>query len=208
MLVTEMKPAFLQSLVIIIGVITLQDASGADAANSLNLGFGGLNPMPHCVARVYTIEYEHHYTQHMVIVGRGSGVNYTHNKSGYLEDGRLRGLDLGLRYYYVGQMKGFYTGASLGYWHNDWTFITNRNTASPLSGDAEFSSVRLNIDFGYRFPIKNTHLSVMPEVNIGKFLASNSCSYTSPASAVGIPCEQTSDVEGYLFAGVSAGLAF
>jgi hypothetical protein len=77
-----------------------------------------------------------------------------------------------------------------------------------LSGDAEFSAARLNIDLGYRFPIENTKVSIMPEVNIGKFFVSNSCSYTAPASWVGATCEQTSDVEGYLFAGVSLGVAF
>jgi len=208
MLVTEMKPTFLQSLVVIIGITALQDVAGADTANSLNLGFGGLNPMPHCLARVFTLEYEHKYTQHLVIVGRGSGVNYRHNKSGYLEEGKLRGLDLGLRYYYAGQMKGLYTGASLGYWHNDWTFIRNRDTANQLNGDAEFSSTRLNFDLGYRFPVQNTNISIMPEIDLGKFFASNTCNYTSPASWVGTPCQQTSDVEGYLFAGVTIGVAF
>jgi hypothetical protein len=185
-----------------------QTAPAAEAANSFNIGFGGLNPMPHCEARVLILEYEHRLTPTLVILGRGSGVNYTDDDSDYLEDGRLRGLDLGARYYRTGQLRGLYVGASLGYWENDWTFIKNRNSTSPLHGDADSQATRLNIDLGYRFPIRDTNISIMPEVNIGKFFMSTSCDYTAPASQVGAACEQTSDVEGYLFAGVSVGVAF
>ncbi len=203
-----MKSLLAQSLLLVIAGTVAQGVSSAEPANSLNFGFGGLNPMPHCEARVYTLEYEHRITPTMVILGRGSGVNYTDDDSDYLEDGRLRGIDIGARYYRAGRMQGFYTGASLGYWENDWTFIENRNTANPLQGDADTESLRLNIDLGYRFPIRDTNVSIMPEVNIGKFFSSSSCNYTAPASLVGSACDQNSDVEAYLFAGVTLGVAF
>ncbi|HEY0634552.1 MAG TPA: autotransporter outer membrane beta-barrel domain-containing protein [Gammaproteobacteria bacterium] len=203
-----MKSSLAQSLILVIAGTLSQGVFGAEPANSLNFGFGGLNPMPHCEARVYTLEYEHRITPTMVILGRGSGVNYTDDDSDYLEDGRLRGIDIGARYYRAGRMQGFYTGASLGYWENDWTFIENRNTANPLKGDADTEALRLNIDVGYRFPIRDTNISIMPEVNIGKFFSSSSCDYTEPASLVGSACDQNSDVEAYLFAGVSLGVAF
>jgi hypothetical protein len=48
----------------------------------------------------------------------------------------------------------------------------------------------------------------MPEMNIGKFFSSRSCAYVSPASMVGTPCSQKSEVNVYLFVGIAAGLAF
>lgn len=203
-----MKSSLAQLLILAVAGTVAHGASGAEPANSFNIGFGGLNPMPHCEARVYTLEYEHRLTPTLAIVGRGSGVNYTDDDSDYLEDGKLRGLDIGARYYRAGQLRGLYVGASLGYWENDWTFIKNRNTTNPLQGDADSYSARLNIDLGYRFPIRDTNVSIMPEVNIGKFFSDSSCDYTAPASLVGTACDQNSDVEGYLFAGVTVGVAF
>lgn len=203
-----MKPLLTRVLVSLLGVTIAHASSGADFDNSLNFGIGGPNPMPHCDARIYSLEYEHRYTPSVTIVGRGSRVSYTDDASDYREDGALRGVDLGARYYLAGRMKGFYSGISLGYWKNDWSFIKNRNTANQLTGDADWDSIRLNIDLGYRFQIRKTNISIMPEVNIGKFFASSTCSYTSPPSQVGTPCKQNSDVEGYLFAGVTLGFAF
>lgn len=203
-----MKSSIAKLLVLAMAGTVGQSASGAEPVNSFNIGFGGLNPMPHCEARVFTLEYEHRLTPRVVILGRGSGVNYTDDDSDYLEDGKLRGIDIGTRYYRAGQLQGLYVGGSLGYWENDWTFIKNRDTTNPLHGDADSTAVRLNVDLGYRFPIRDTNVSIMPEVNIGKFFMSNSCEYTAPASLVGSACDQNSDVEGYLFAGVTVGVAF
>lgn len=208
MVEADMKTLLAQSLVLAIAGTLARGVSGAEPANSLNFGIGGPNPMPHCEARIYTIEYEHRLTPTMVILGRGSGVNYTDDDSDYLEDGKLRGVDIGARYYRAGRMQGFYSGVSLGYWENDWTFIKNRNTTNPLEGEADSHSVRLNVDLGYRIQLRDTNISIMPEVNLGKFFTSTSCDYTAPASLVGTPCDQNSDVEGYLFAGVSLGVAF
>lgn len=208
MVEADVKRSLAQLLILAIGGTVVQGASGAEPANSFNIGVGGLNPMPHCEARVYTLEYERRLTPKLAFLGRGSGVNYTDDDSDYLEDGKLRGIDIGARYYRAGQLQGFYSGVSLGYWENDWNFIKNRNTANPLHGDADSYSVRLNIDLGYRFPIRDTNVSIMPEVNLGKFFSSSSCDYTAPASLVGTACDQNSDVEAYLFAGVSVGVAF
>jgi hypothetical protein len=202
------KSSLPQVLVLAIAGTVAPLASSAEAANSINFGLGGINPKPHCDALIFTIEYEHRLTPMLAIVGRGSGVNYTDDENDYLEDGQLRGLDVGARYYRAGQMQGFYVGGSAGYWNHDWTFIKNRNTTNPVEGESDSHAVRVNIDIGYRFPIRGTNVSIMPEANIGKFFSSGSCDYTAPASLVGSACDQNSDVEGYLFAGVTLGVAF
>lgn len=195
---------------LILGIVVLQPlgASAADNQNSINFGIGGLNPMPHCEATIYTVEYEHRYSPTLALVGRGSTVDYTDDDDDYLEDGTLKGVDIGVRYYRSGRMQGFYTGGSLGYWTGDWTFTDNRNTPAQREGDADSHSVRLNIDLGYRFPIRDTNISIMPEVNLGKFFSSSSCDYTAPASLVDASCDQESDVDLYIFAGVNVGVAF
>lgn len=185
-----------------------QGASASEAANSINFGIGGINPMPHCDASIYTIEFEHRFKPSVTILGRGSVVDYTSDDEDYLEDGRLHGVDIGVRYYRGGQMQGFYTGGSLGYWKGDWTFIQNRNTANPWEGESDSNSLRVNIDLGYRIPVQDTNISIMPEVNLGKFFSSSSCEYTAPVSRIGAPCGQTSEVNYYIFAGVSVGVAF
>ena len=88
-----MKSSLAQCLVLIIVGMSAPGASNAASADSLNLGLGGLNPMGHCNATVYLIEYEHPLTPTTAILGRGSGVNYRYNNGVYLEDGSLRGLD-------------------------------------------------------------------------------------------------------------------
>ncbi|HEY0720707.1 MAG TPA: autotransporter outer membrane beta-barrel domain-containing protein [Gammaproteobacteria bacterium] len=203
-----MKNSFAQALLLVIASTLAQGTSRAEPANSLNLGIGGLNPMPHCDARVYTLEYEHHLTPTVAILGRGSGVDYTDDASDYLEEGKLRGLDVGARYYRAGRMQGFYSGASLGYWVNDWTFIQNRSTPEQGEGEADSHSLRLNFDLGYRLPLGDTNVALMPKVNLGKFFSSSSCNYTAPASRVGAPCDQKSEVNNYIFAGVTLGFAF
>ncbi len=105
-------------------------------------------------------------------------------------------------------MRGFYTGGSLGYWSGDWTFTKNRNTPFQREGEADSHSLRVNVDLGYRFPIRDTNISLMPEVNLGKFFSSTSCDYTAPASLVGASCDQESDVDLYIFAGVNVGITF
>lgn len=202
------KSSLAQILILAIAGTLVQETSATESANSINFGLGGINPMPHCDAKVFTIEYEHLLIPTIAVLGRGSGVNYTDDDSDYLEEGRLRGLDVGARYYPSGRLQGFYTGGSLGYWNGDWTFIENRNTPDQWEGEADSDALRLNVDLGYRLPIRGTHLSVMPVVNIGKFFTSSSCEYTAPASRVGTPCSQSSVVDLYIFAGVTVGIAF
>jgi hypothetical protein len=204
----DVKCSLAQLLILAIVGTVAQGASGAEPDSSLNIGLGGLNPKPHCKARIYILEYEHRMTPALAMVGRGSGVNYTDDDSDYLEDGRLRGIEIGARYYRTGQMQGLYVGGSLGYWQGDWTFIQRRNSPGQLEGEADTDALRVNIDLGYRIPIRGTNVSIMPEVNIGKFFMSSSCDYTAPASQVGTACDQNSVVEGYAFAGVSVGVAF
>lgn len=203
-----MKTSFAQFLVLIVVGMVAPWASGAEPADSINLGLGGLNPMPHCNATVYVIEYEHSLTPTTSILGRGSGVDYRFNNGNYLEDGRLRGLDVGARYYRAGGRQGFFMGASLGRWKGDWTFTQNQDSPAQWEGTAKSNSVRLNIEFGDRIPVEGTKVSIMPEANLGKFFSSRSCEATAPSSQIGKPCDQKSEVNAYLFFGVAVGFAF
>ncbi len=200
-----MRRSFAQILVLVIGGTA---APGTSWADSINLGLGGLNPMAHCNATVYLVEYEHPLTPTTAILGRGSGVSYRYNNGNYLEDGTLRGLDVGARYYRAGGMEGFFVGGSLGYWKGDWTFTQNQNTPAQWEGKANSKSLRLNIEFGDRIPIGGTNVSIMPEANLGKFFSSRTCEATAPSSRSGTPCSQKSEVNVYLFFGVTVGLAF
>ena len=117
-------------------------------------------------------------------------------------------MDIGARYYRAGGMRGFYMGASLGRWKGDWTFTQNHNSPAQWEGTAKSNSVRLNIELGDRIPVQGTKVSIMPEVNLGKFFASRSCEATDPSSQIGKPCDQKSEVNAYLFFGVAVGYAF
>lgn len=203
-----MKGSLAHFFLFVIVCTVAQEASGTETPNTINLGLGGINPMPHCDANIYTIEYEHRFTPTIAVLGRGSSVNYTSDDKGYLEDGRLQGVDIGVRYYPAAQMQGFYTGGSLGYWKGDWTFTRNRSTPSQREGKADSRALRLNVDLGYRFPIRATNVSIMPEIDLGKFFSSSSCEYTAPASQVGAQCDQKSEVNYYIFAGVAVSIAF
>ncbi len=182
-------------------------AVGAERADSLNLALGGLNPMPHCNATVYVAEYEHSLTPTLAILGRGSGVEYKFNNGSYLEDGRLRGIDIGARYYPAGGMRGWFMGANIGRWKGDWTFTQYQNTPIQWQGTARSNSVRLNFELGDRIPLNGTNISIMPEVDVGKFFATRSCQATAPASQSGQACEQKSEVNVYIFFGVAVGFA-
>ena len=203
-----MKTSRAQFLALAVAGAIAPWASAAERADSINFGIGGLNPMPHCNATVYVIEYEHSLTPTMTILGRGSGVDYRFNNGNYLEDGTLRGLDVGARYYRAGGMRGFFTGASIGRWKGDWTFTQNQNSPAQWEGTAKSNSVRLNFEFGDRIPVEGTNVSVMPEADLGKFFATRSCQATAPSSQVGQPCDQKSEVNAYIFLGVAVGFAF
>ncbi len=203
-----MKSPFVQFLLLTIIVMVPSCASGAESADSINLGLGGLNPMAHCDATVYVIEYEHSLNPTIAVLGRGSGVNYKFDNGHYLEDGGLHGLDVGARYYRAGGMHGFFVGGSLGYWKGDWIFTQNQHTTSQWEGKANSNSLRLNVEFGDRIPIQGTNVSIMPEVNLGKFFSRRSCEATAPFPLVGTQCNQKSEVNVYLFFGVTFGLAF
>lgn len=200
-----MKNSFAQCLVL---VIVGMFSSGDSSAESINLGLGGLNPLAYCSAKVFMLEYEHQLTHTTEFLGRGSGVNYRYDNGHYLEDGRLRGVDVGARYYPAGGMQGFFIGGTIGYWKQDRTFIKDQSTPDQWQGKANHNSLRLNIDVGDRIPIGGSNVSIMPEVNVGKFFISSSCEATAPASRIGTPCSQRSEVNYYIFAGLLVGLAF
>lgn len=203
-----MKIYFAQFLVLIVFGTAAAEVSGAESVDSINLGLGGLNPMAHCNAAVYLIEYEHSLGETFSLIGRGSGVNYRYNDGHYLEDGKLQGLDVGARYYPDGGMQGLFMGGSLGSWKGDWTFTQFQNTPSQWEGRANSNSVRLNFELGDRISVHDTNVSIMPVANLGKFFSSRSCEATAPSSRIGTPCNQKSEVNVYLFFGVTVGIAF
>ena len=203
-----MKTSLAQFLVPVALALIVPPAWGAEPTDSINLGIGGLNPMPHCNATIYVIEYEHSLTPTTTILGRGSGVDYKFNNGNYLEDGRLRGVDIGARYYRAGGKQGFFMGASLGRWKDDWTFTQHQNSPAQWEGTAKSNSVRLNFEFGDRIPIAGTIVSVLPVANLGIVFATRSCQATAPASQIGQPCDQKSEVNVYIFFGVTAAFTF
>ncbi len=203
-----MKSSFTQCLVLVVLGMFVTGASGAESADSVNLGLGGLNPMAHCSAKVFMLEYEHQLTSTTAFLGRGSGVNYRFDNGHYLEEGQLRGMDVGARYYPAGGMQGFFIGGTLGYWKQDRTFTQYQSTPDQWQGKANHNSFRLNIDVGDRIPIEGTNVSIMPEVNVGKFSTSSSCEATAPASRIGTPCSQKPEVNYYIFVELLVGLAF
>jgi len=181
----------------------------AKPANSVNLGIGGvMQTMPHCKANLYIVEYEHMLDSKVSVLGRGSALHYHFDDGKYLEDGRPRGADIGARYYLAGDMKGFFIGGTLGYWTADWTFTHNKGRSNEYQGKGNTDSLRANLDIGARFLIGSSSVSIIPALNIGKFIESTACEYTSPASSVGISCSQQSEVDYYLFLSVMAGIAF
>ena len=200
-----MKSSLAQFRILILFCLVIPRASSADA---INLGLGGINPMPHCIAKVFTVEYEHTYTPSVSILGRGSGVNYHYNDGMYKEDGQLRGLDVGFRNYPGGGMRGFFWGGSAGYWDGNWTFTQDQNLPGVWQGKSHTNSLRLGIDIGDRIPIRGSDVSVLPQVNLGKFFSSHSCEATAPASRAGSPCSQTSEVNYYIFFSVALGFSF
>jgi len=181
----------------------------AEPENSINLGIGGVvQTMPHCRATLYIVEYEHMIDSKIAVLGRGSELHYKFDDGAYLEDGRPRGVDIGARYYPAGGMHGFFIGGTLGYWTADWTFTHNKGASDEYLGKGTSESIRANVDIGGRFPIGSSSVSIMPALNFGKFFSSTSCDYTAPASRVGTPCSQKTEVEYYLFLAVTAGIAF
>lgn len=178
-------------------------------ARSVNLGYGGLNPMPHCDAKILTLEYESLQSPTTSLLGRVSGVNYHFDDHQHMEDGHLRGIDIGSRYYPAGRgMQGFFLGASIGYWHNAWTFNQAQNTPGIWWGTGKFNGARLNFDIGDRILLIGSTVSILPQINLGKFFAAQSCTITSPPAQVGAYCPERAEVNAYLFAGISIGIAF
>jgi len=184
-------------------------AAGAEPENSIDLGIGGgLQLMPHCKGGVLIAEYEHMLGPKLAFLGRGSGVHYKFDDGTYVENGRPKGIDVGVRYYLSGGMKGFYFGGALGYWVNDWTFTDNQGQPSETQGKAENKSVRADLDFGVRIPVGSSSVSILPSVHVGKYFASSTCEYTAPASLAGTSCSQDSEVNFYGFLALTVGVAF
>jgi hypothetical protein len=181
----------------------------AEPANSVNPGIGGvIQTMPHCKANVYIVEYEHMLDSKLAVLGRGSEVDYKFDDGKYVEKGRPKGVDIGVRFYPAGGMKGLFIGGTLGYWMSDWTFTKDQGRPEELQGKGDSDSIRANVDIGWRFPIGPSSVSIMPAFNFGKFFSSTSCEYTAPAYQAGTSCSQKTEVEYYMFLAVTAGIGF
>lgn len=182
----------------------------AQTSDSVNLGFGGLpRLMKHCDADVYIIEYEHMISgSQFTVLGRGSEVDYTFDDGIYREEGKPKGVEAGVRYYFTGGMKGFFIGGTVGYWTADWTFTSDKGTVNEALGKGDTDSVRANLDMGGRFPIGSSSVAIVPALNIGKFFSSTSCEYTAPALLIGTACSQDTKVDAYVFLTVMVGIGF
>ncbi len=183
-------------------------AAAAEPENSVNLGIGGGQLMPHCRALVSILEYERMLGSKFSVLGRASGVHYRFDDGDYREEGRPRGLDVGARFYPSGGMQGLFIGGTVGSWTADWAFTRHEGRPDESQGTGKSDSIRANIDLGGRFPIGSSSLSIMPQLDFGRFFPSTTCSYTAPASQVGTACSQDSEVKYYVFIAVTAGIAF
>jgi hypothetical protein len=181
----------------------------AEPENSVNLGVGAASHiLPHCKATVFLLEYEHMLGPKLAVLGRGSGVNYKFDDGNYVERGRLRGADVGVRYYPSGGMKGLFIGGALGYWKSNWMFTDDKDKASETQGKGDFKAIRADVDIGWRFPIGSSSVSILPEAHFGKFFKSASCEYTAPASRVGTECSKDTEISYYAFLALSVGIGF
>jgi hypothetical protein len=205
-----MKQIMLRALLVLgIGMIPVGTAS-AGSGDSVNVGVGAASYiLPHCRATVLVAEYEHMLGPKLAVVAGAGGANYHYDDGSYKEDGRPKGVDLGVRYYFGGNgMQGVFLGGELGYWKTDWTFTTHKGTASQSQGDGENRSLRADVNIGMRIPIGASAVSLIPVVHGGRYFGSTSCRYTSPASRVGTSCSQTSEVTYFGFVALMAGVEF
>jgi hypothetical protein len=181
----------------------------AEPESSVNLGIGAASKiLPHCTATIFLVEYERMYGPKLTVLGRASGVDYRFDDGTYREDGRPRGVDVGVRYYPSGGMRGFYFGGALGYWKADWTFTEYRGQPSESQGKGDFKGVRADVDIGGRIQTASPRVSILPALHFGRFFSSNACEYTAPASRVGTSCSRESEVTSYAFLAVTVGIAF
>jgi hypothetical protein len=197
------------AVVVAAGVMSPENVF-AEPENSFNLGFGGLPElMPHCRANVYVVEYERMLGPKIAFLGRGGEVNYKFDNGNYVEEGRPKGIDVGVRYYPGGSgMKGLFFSGTLGYWKWDWRFTDDKGLAIETQGKGDSMAIRADLDIGGRFPIGSSSVSLMPALHIGRFFTSNSCEYTAPASQVGTSCNKDTEIKYYTFLSVSVGIGF
>lgn len=205
---TAMKTSLVRFLILIIAGTVVTGASAAESANSIDIGLGGLNPLPHCNVYVSMIDYEHQITPTTTFQVQGSLIHYKYDDGHYLDQGRLKGMDVGARYYPASGMRGFFWGGTIGYWNEDRTFTQYQNTPNQWQGKGNNNAFRLNIDIGDRIQIQGTNVSIMPVVSLGKFFFPSSCEVTAPAAQIGNPCSRRPEANYFIFAGVSAGIVF
>jgi len=203
------RPVVFVMLVVVAGTVAAGTAF-AEPVNSINFGLGGVvQTMPHCKANIYLVEYEHMLDSKLAVLGRGSDIDYKFDDGRYLEKGRPRGLDIGVRYYPAGGMKGIFFGGTVGYWKTDWTFTNDKGMVSESQGKGDSKAIRANVDIGARFPIGSSPVSIMPALQVGRFFSSTTCEYTAPASRAGTSCSQDGEVSAfYGFLAVSIGIGF
>ncbi len=119
------------------------------------------------------------------IFGRLSLADYRMDETGssFLDkagkSGLICGLDLGFRYYPIGQksMKGLFIGGAFGFYETDWPErhydnyqdeVYNQSNIH-ISGDA----FRLDAEVGYRLNIGSTRFAVTPSIHFGYYWKSH-----------------------------------
>jgi hypothetical protein len=177
----------------------------AETKNSLNVGFAG-GAAPDASATVFLAEYERGLSSKLSILGRLGAIDYSYDDGTYVEDGDGNGLDVGVRIYPSGGMKGIYFGGAVGLWNTDWTFTDDKGTFYQTQGKGSSTAVRLDLEVGARIKFGTAPVSLMPSFHLGNYFSvSDDCTYT--AGAVG-SCSQSSDFNLYAYFGVAAGFSF
>lgn len=177
----------------------------AEPRNSINLT-GAAGFAPDASASGFFVEYERLVGEKVSLLGRFGSTSYSFDDSVYVEDGDGSGVDLGVRLYPQGGMKGLYFGGSLGFWSSDWTFTDDMGTFYQTTGTGSSDAVRLDLEIGGRFNLGSGPVSLMPSFHLGNYFSvSDDCTYTSGATGA---CDNSAEFNLYAYLGLAVGFAF
>lgn len=190
-----------------VGTASAKTASSAE--NSVNAGFAALPGLFDTEATVFFVEYERKLGDKISILGRFGVLDYEFDDGSYTEDGDGPGFDVGVRFYpMAGAMEKLYIGGSLGLWTTDWTYVDSSYFpfTTYYAGSGESTALKIEFEVGYRFPIANSPVAVIPAFRTGSYISvDDSCNSTfSP----GFDCGNESEAGAYGVLGVSVGFQF
>lgn len=201
-----MKKSFMAVLIAAVCMMGLAVPGSAVAQpkNSINLLFAGLGGGD-LSASAIGVEYERLLNDHLSIMGRYAGLDYTFDDGTYEEKGDDSGFDVGVRLYTSGRgMRGFFIGGNIGVWTSDWTWIDDKGTFFQTAGKGTTDSFKVEFEIGGRIPLGSEHVSLTPAAHIGSFVGQDS----SCVNYNGSPCVQDTEAGFYVLLGVSLGVAF